>query len=296
MKIAVSGASGLVGTELTRRLVARGDDVVALVRRRSDDGIYWNPDEGSIDATALAGVDAVVHLAGENVAAGRWTAARKQAIRSSRVDGTRLVADALAGLGPSPATLVCASAIGIYGDRRDAELTERSSAGAGFLPEVCSAWESACEGAVRAGIRVVNLRIGVVLTPRGGALSRMLPPFKMGVGGVIGSGRQLMSWITLSDLCRVVEHCLDRTDLSGAVNAVAPGAVTNRDFTRALGRVLSRPTLFPIPAPIVKLLFSEMGEALLLASARVKPERLLESGFQFEDDNVEAALRRVLSP
>ena len=237
-----------------------------------------------------------IHLAGENVGIGRWNDARKAAIRDSRVNGTRLLCDSLAGLARPPKTLVCASAIGIYGDRGEEPFTEESPPAAGFLPGVCREWEAAAAPAAEKGIRVVHLRIGMVLSPRGGALARMLPLFRAGLGGVIGGGRQYVSWVALDDLPGIVLHALQCDDLSGPVNAVAPCAVTNREFTEALGKVLSRPTPLPVPAFALRLAVGrEMADALLLASARVVPRRLEETGYPFRFPELGGALRHLLA-
>ena len=239
--------------------------------------------------------DAVVHLAGENIASGRWNAARKAAIRDSRVNGTRFLCDALAGLARPPKTLVCASAVGYYGDRGEERLTEESPPGTGFLAEVCREWEAASAPAARKGIRVVALRIGMVLSPKGGALARMLPLFRAGLGGVIGGGRQYVSWVALDDLPGIILHALQRDDLRGPVNAVAPRPVTNREFTEALGKVLSRPTPLPVPAFALRLAVGgEMADALLLSSARGIPRRLEETGYRFRFAELSAALRHLL--
>jgi len=256
--------------------------------------IHWNPLTGEIDRAALEGLDAVIHLAGENVGAGRWTTQRRAAIRASRVDGTKLLTTTLAGLDEPPRTLVCASAIGFYGDRGTEELDEASEPGRGFLPELCQAWEDAGSGSSEAGIRVVNVRIGVVLAAHGGALSRMVGPFRLGLGGVVGSGHQYVSWISLADVVRALEHCLMSESLAGPVNAVAPEPATNRELTRTLGRVLRRPTLFPLPAFAVRAAFGEMGKELLLASARVQATRLLADGFEFRHASLDSALRDAL--
>jgi uncharacterized protein (TIGR01777 family) len=297
MRIAVSGSSGLVGSAVVSALAAEGHEAIRLVRREPAPGereVRWDPEKGMVDAVGLEGLDAFVHLAGESIAAGRWTAARKDAIRNSRVKGTRLLCDALAGLSKPPKTLLCASAIGYYGDRWEDQLTEESPAGKGFLPEVCREWEAAAEPAARAGIRVVHLRIGVVLTPAGGALARMLPPFRAGFGGTLGSGRQYVSWIALDDLPGIALHALTREELKGPVNAVAPRPVTNRELTEALGKILSRPTLFPVPAIALRIAFGEMADALLLSSARVVPRRLEETGYRFRFPELWAALRHLL--
>jgi uncharacterized protein len=299
MRVAVSGSTGLVGSQVVASLSAAGHEVVRLVRRPPAPGekvVRWDPEKGEIDAAGLGGLDAVVHLAGENIASGRWNAARKAAIRGSRVNATRLLCETLAGLARPPKTLVCASAIGYYGDRGADVLTEESPPGTGFLAEVCREWEAASEPAARKGIRVVVLRIGVVLSAKGGALSRMLPPFRAGLGGVIGSGRQYVSWIALDDLVGIVLHALHSGELRGPVNAVAPVPVTNRELTEALGKVLSRPTLLPVPAFALRLAVGgEMADALLLASTRVAPRRLEETGYRFRFLELREALRHLVT-
>jgi hypothetical protein len=299
MRVAITGSTGLVGSEVVTVLSAAGHDVVRLVRRVPAPGekavLRWDPMKGEVDAAGLEGLDAVVHLAGENIASGRWNAARKAAIRDSRVIGTRLLCEALAGLARPPKTIVCASAIGYYGDAGEDALTEESPAGPGFLPEVCREWEAASGPAARKGIRVVVLRIGVVLSPNGGALSRMLPLFRKGLGGVIGSGRQFVSWVALDDLPLIILHALQCGFLRGPVNAVAPRPVTNREFTEALGKALSRPTPLPVPAFALRLAVGgEMADALLLASARVVPCRLEETGYRFRFPELGGALRHLL--
>lgn len=297
MKVAVTGATGLIGSALVPFLRSGGHEAAPLRRApagRGGDGPSWDPDTGALSAGALDGLDAVVHLAGENVAGGRWTAARKARIRDSRVDGTRRLAEALAALPEPPRTLVAASAIGFYGDRGDEALDESSAPGEGFLPAVCQAWEEAAAPAREAGIRVVHLRVGVVLTPAGGALGQMLLPFRMGVGGVIGSGRQHMSWVALDDVLGGILHVLRTDGLAGAVNMVAPNPATNAEFTKTLGRVLRRPTILPLPGFAARLAFGEMADALLLASARVDPARLRQGGFAFGYPGLEDALRHVL--
>ena len=297
MRVAVSGSTGLVGSELASFLSAGGHEVVRLVRRDpagGENAVRWDPRKREIDAAGLEGVDAIVHLSGENIASGRWTAARKAAIRDSRVEGTRILSEALAALSRPPRTLLCASAIGYYGDRGGDRTTEDTPPGKGFLPEVCREWEAASEAAERKGIRVVHLRIGMVLSPKGGALSRMLPMFRAGLGGVLGNGRQYVSWIALDDLLDVVLHVLQHEELRGPVNAVTPHPVTNRELTEALGNVLSRPTPFPVPAFVLRLAMGEMADALLLSSARVAPRRLEETGYRFRFPEIRAALRHLL--
>lgn len=299
MRVAITGSTGLVGSEVVTVLSGAGHEVVRLVRRvpstEEKAVLRWDPGTGDVDAAGLEGFDAVLHLAGENVGSGRWTAARKAAIRDSRVNGTRLLCDALAGLARPPKTLVCASAVGYYGDRGEEPLTEESPPGTGFLPEVCREWEAASGPAARKGIRVVLLRIGMVLSPNGGALSRMLPLFRAGLGGVIGGGRQYVSWVSLDDLAGIVLHALAREDLRGPVNAVAPRPVTNREFTGELGKALSRPTPLPVPAFALRLAVGrEMADDLLLASARVLPRRLEETGYPFRHSAIREALRDLL--
>jgi uncharacterized protein (TIGR01777 family) len=248
----------------------------------------------SIDVSALEGIDAVVHLAGENIAA-RWTATQKAKIRDSRVRGTQLLCETLARLSSPPQVLVSASAIGYYGDRGEEILTEESPPGRGFLPEVCRAWEAATEAAKQRGMRVVILRLGMVLSAAGGALAKMLPPFRLGLGGMVGSGRQYMSWIALDDVVGTIQHAIVTDALQGPTNAVAPQAVTNQEFTRTLGKALGRPTLLPLPAFAARLMFGEMADELLLASTRVQPTKLLGSGYRFRYPELEDALRHVLA-
>lgn len=297
--IVVSGASGLVGSALSQAIGDRQWNLRRLVRRSSaddrGDSISWNPESGLLNFTAFNGVDAVVHLAGENIACGRWTAAKKLRIRDSRVIGTHQLCKSLAAMSSPPRVLVCASAIGFYGERGDQKLTEAEPPGRGFLPEVCVQWERATQPAVDVGIRVVNLRIGVVLSPNGGAIQQMLLPFQFGLGGKIGNGRQYWSWISLPDLVRSILFAVEEESLVGPVNAVAPDTVTNGEFTRVLGRVLRRPTLFPLPGFMARLVLGEMANELLLSSIRVVPERLQQSDFEFQHPDLETALRAVLN-
>jgi len=297
MRVVVSGSNGLIGGALVGRLEQRGQAVTRLVRRSPgrDREVQWDPRAGRLDAAAVEGFDAVIHLAGESVAAGRWSAQRKAEIRDSRVNGTRLLASRLATLAEPPKVLLAASAIGIYGSRGDAEQTESSPPGSGFLAEVCRSWEAACEPAAEKGVRVVNLRFGLVLASRGGALARMLPAFKLGLGGRVGDGEQWMSWITLEDVLRIVEWALDDGELRGAVNVVSPQPVRQVEFAEALGRVLHRPTLLPLPAFVLRALFGEMAEELLLASTRVSPRLVTTRGYRFAEPELEGALRSLLS-
>ncbi|MEE8434005.1 MAG: TIGR01777 family oxidoreductase [bacterium] len=302
LTIAVTGASGLVGTRLHAFLSTGGHRVVRLVRRdpaRRDpetraSEARWHPETGEIDAAALEGVDAVIHLSGENLAAGRWNTARKAAILDSRVKSTDLISRTLAGLERKPRVLVCASAVGWYGDSGDHPVDEEHPAGEGFLAEVCRAWEAAADPAREAGIRVVHLRAGMVLAAEGGAMGKLVLPFRLGLGGRLGSGHQYMSWIAMEDLLGIIQTALFDDGLSGPVNAVAPEPPTNREFTRALGRVLKRPTVLPVLAPVVRLLFGEMGQSLLLEGQRVVPARLLAMEFPYLFPTLEAALRDEL--
>lgn len=297
MNVLVTGATGLVGSALVPYLAGKGHAIRKLVRKplRRDAGEFaWDPERGTLDASALEGADGIVHLAGENIAAGRWTPAKKARIRDSRVRGTKLLAEAAARCERPPKVLASASAVGYYGDRGSELLTETSEAGSGFLASVCREWEQAASPAAARGIRTVAMRFGVVLSGKGGVLGKMLPPFRLGLGGKVGSGGQYMSWIAIDDLVAAIAHVLERPELSGAMNTVAPVPVTNLDFTRALGRALGRPTIFPLPAFAARLLFGEMADELLLASARVEPRRLLASGFSFRYREIEPALGHVL--
>lgn len=295
MKIAITGSTGLVGLALVPFLTTGGHHVTRIVRTSTTEGdAVWNPGTGQIDAARLEGLDAVVHLAGENIAARRWNAEQKARIRDSRVQGTRLLCETLAKLRRPPRVLVSASAIGFYGNRGDEVLTERSTTGEGFLPEVCREWEAATKATEETGVRVVHLRFGIILSPKGGALAKMLTPFRLGLGGRIGNGRQWMSWISLDDVVGSIYHALATETLSGPVNAVAPNPVTNRDFTKTLGRILWRPTIFPMPTFMARLAFGEMANDLLLGSTRVQPVELLQSGYRFLHADLERSLRHLL--
>ena len=294
LHIAITGSHGLIGRELVPFLTTGGHRVTALVRGQASQGqVSWDPSADSFDASALDGVDAVVHLAGENVATARWTEAQKQRVLESRVHSTRVLCEGLARLPSPPRVLVSASAIGFYGDRGDEMLDEGSPSGSGFLPRVARLWEAASEPAA-AGIRVVHLRFGVVFSPRGGALAKMLTPFRMGGGGVVGNGRQFWSWISLDDAACAVHHALMTDSVHGPVNAVAPDSVTNREFTKTLARVLSRPSITPLPAFAARIALGEMADELLLSSTRVRPKQLLDSGYEFRHDSLEDALRHML--
>jgi len=298
MHILVSGSSGLIGSALIPALAAEGHRATRLVRSmpvsRREDRILWDPTASILDGPSLEGFDAVVHLAGENIAGGRWTIERKARIRDSRVNGTRLLAERLAELKQPPKVLISISAVGYYGDRGNETLTEASPPGSNFLAGVCREWEAATEPAAQRGIRVAVLRCGVVLSPAGGALAKMLFPFRMGVGGIVGSGKQYFSWICIDDVVRVILHALSADSLRGPINTVAPKPVTNAEFTRALGQALGRPTIVPMPAFAARMAFGEMADELLLASARAAPVKLLASGFVFRHAEIESALNHLL--
>jgi len=297
MKILLTGSSGFVGSALYAKLRSRGERLIRLVRRPpglNQDQILWNPESGTLDTSTLEGVHAAVHLAGDPIAHGRWTPEKKRRIRDSRVKGTRLLAQALALLTPPPQVMICASAIGWYGPRGEEILTEQSGPGAGFLAETGREWEEACKPAADAGVRVVNVRFGIILEPSGGALKMMLPPFRMGLGGPLGDGRQWMSWVSRDDVVGAILHCINDRNVRGAVNVVSPNPATNGDFSRALGKALGKPAFFPVPAFAVRLLFGEMADEALLASARVLPKKLQETGYSFQDPELLPALTRML--
>lgn len=302
LTIAMTGSRGLIGTELVAFLTAGGRRILRLTTSGAkppyDDGarwIHWNPTE-RLSPEVLAGVDAVVHLAGDNVASGRWTDAKKRKIRDSRTIPTRNLAEAIVALPADrrPKVLVSASAIGYYGDRGDEALTEESGRGVGFFPDVGAAWEEATAPAAAANVRTVQARIGVVLSPKGGALARQLPAFKAGAGAVLGSGRQWVSWIAIGDLVGAIHHCLMNESMCGPVNCTAPNPVTNREFAKSLGRALSRPAFLWLPGPVLRLAFGEMANDALLASTKVLPKKLLDSGFVFDHPDLIPTLRFLL--
>ena len=295
--VAISGASGLVGTALTSVFRAEGKSVLAISRREGagyQDAIRWDPASGLTNPARLESVDAVVHLAGENIAGGRWNSKLKGKIRNSRVEGTRNLVKSIAAVEKRPQVLVSASATGFYGDRGAAELDEASAAGTGYLSEVCQEWEAEADAATELGLRVVKVRIGVVLSPQGGALAKMMLPFKLGMGGVVGQGTQYWSWIGLHDLTRAIAFCVNNDAVQGVVNAVSPTPLTNKEFTKGVGKALSRPTIFPLPAFMAKLVLGEMAEALLLASTRVLPKALQKNGFEFEHPELVDCLKHEL--
>ena len=297
MKILVSGSHGLVGKALISSLTNDGHEVLRLVRSARSFGapeVEWHPNQGQIDAEHLEGLDVVVHLAGESIASGRWTDDKKRAIRESRVKGTTLLSETLARLSRPPLAFLCASAIGYYGDRGDESLTEESAPGSDFLASVCVEWENAAKPAMEKGIRTVFTRFGVILDPNGGALGQMLTPFRIGVGGRVGDGKQWMSWIALEDVVNGLKFLIAEKPIQGPVNFVAPNPVTNAEFTKTLGRVLSRPTFFPVPAFAARLAFGELADALLLSSQKVEPGVLEDQGFLFSWPTLEPGLEHLL--
>ena len=295
MDVLVSGSTGLIGSAVVSALEEGGHRVRRLTRSggSSENAVRWDPSAGEIDAGRIEGVDAVVHLAGENIV-GRWTDAKKARIRDSRVRGTRLLAETLAGLPEPPAVMVSASATGYYGDRGNELLTEESAPGDSFLAGVGQEWEAAADPAREAGVRVVHPRIGIVLSTEGGALGTTLPIFKLGAGGKIGSGRQYWSWIAIDDVVGAIIHALREDSLEGPVNVTVPDPPTNAEYTRTLGRVLGRPTVFPLPAPAARIMLGQLADELLLASQRIEPARLKETGYSYRYPELEGALRHLL--
>ncbi|MCI5161704.1 MAG: TIGR01777 family protein [Candidatus Electrothrix sp. AX5] len=293
MNILISGASGLIGTEVARSLTEQGHSIFALNRniKRTP---YWDVEQKIVQLGKDDRIDVVVHLAGENVARGRWTAEKKERILQSRVEGTRLLAEFFAAAVYKPRLMISASAIGFYGERGDEELDEGSRKGTGFLSDVSQAWEEATLPAAEAGIRVVNTRFGMVLSPNGGALAKMLPPFRMGLGGVVGDGSQHMSWVSIHDVAHIFQYIIEHEGLHGPVNIVAPHPVTNQQFTRVLGDMLRRPAFFPVPKFFLSLFLGEMAQELLFASTRVYPRKLQNSGYVFVRPDLESALESLL--
>lgn len=295
MKVLIAGASGLVGSALIPALEAEGAEVTRLVRTSAGAGeIEWHPNNDQLDPARLEGFDAIINLSGENIAAGRWTDDQKRKIRDSRINGTHLLSEAIVKLSNRPGVFVCASATGIYGDRGDEILDETSDSGGGFLAGVCREWEMATGPAVQAGVRTVNLRFGPILAREGGMLAKLLTPFKMGMGGKVGSGKQYISWISIDDAVAAVQLALRDESVRGPLNIVSPNPVTNEVFTKTLGHVLSRPTALAIPAFAAKLAFGEMADEMLLTSQRVMPKKLTEAGYEFQQPELEGALQRHL--
>ena len=295
MKIAIAGASGLVGSALIPALTGDEVAITRLVRHAPKPGeIEWHPNQDEVSRQSLDGFDVIINLAGENLASGRWTDEHKRKIRDSRVNGTHLLSEALAKLTTKPMVLVCASATGIYGDRDDEVLDEQSESGGGFLAGVCREWEKACEPATKAGVRVVNLRLGPILARDGGMLAKLLTPFKMGMGGKVGSGKQYISWVALADAVSAIKLAIADQSLQGPLNVVSPNPVTNEEFTKTLGHVLNRPTALQMPAFAARLAFGEMADEMLLVSQRVMPRKLVSAGFQFQFPNLEKAIRKYV--
>ncbi len=296
MNILITGPTGLLGNAIIQQIQKSGDTFTGLTRSNAllfkSQG-YWDPDKGEIDLNSLEGHEAVINLAGETIT-GRWTPEKKRRIQSSRLLSSELLADSLLKLRSKPNVVVAASAVGFYGDRGDEVLTEESGPGEGFFPDLCVKWEAALEPLVKAGIRVVNLRIGVVLSKDGGALNEMLLPFKLGLGGRIGDGKQYWSWIALEDVVGAVFHCIENEKVLGPVNIVAPGSVTNSEFTNDLGEALGRPTVLPLPSFAARALFGEMADEALLSSVRVEPKKLLETGYKFKYARLDGALEEIL--
>jgi uncharacterized protein (TIGR01777 family) len=294
MNVLISGATGLIGSSLAQELKSGGHHVTSLTRSPTgENNISWDPDAGTVDGS-LEGTDAVVHLAGESIAEGRWTVSKKRRIMDSRKKGTRLLAETIAGLTTPPRVMVSASAVGYYGDRADEVLREDSRPGSDFLAEVCKAWEAAADPAREAGIRVVHTRFGIVLSLEGGALGTMLPIFKLGGGGRIGRGRQWWSWVAIDDVVGTIHHALENDSVEGPVNVGSLNPMTNAEYTRVLGKVLNRPTVLPVPAPAIRLALGGIADALLLASQRMEPAKLKETGYRFRHPELEGALRHLL--
>jgi len=295
VNILITGSTGLIGTALNDYLTKSGHTIYSMDRHpHPESPFHWQPDKNIISFDDSIPIDAVINLAGSNISDGRWTEAKKKIIFDSRVDSTTLISNYLSNLPSPPKVFISASAIGFYGDTADEQVDENHTAGSDFLAHVAQKWEDATQPAVDAGIRTVNLRTGIVLSPDGGALKKMLPPFKLALGGVIGSGQQYMSWVSLPEVCRIIEFILKTESISGPLNMVNPTPVTNYEFTKCLGKALSRPTLFPMPAIIAKLIFGEMADALLLSGIRVQPSKLVNAGYEFIDKDLAKAFSTIL--
>ncbi|HJZ82592.1 MAG TPA: TIGR01777 family oxidoreductase [Pyrinomonadaceae bacterium] len=295
MNVAIAGASGLVGSALIPVLKKVGAQITRLVRSKANAGeIEWHPNQDEVSSRTLEGFDVIINLAGENIAGGRWTDDHKRKIRDSRVNGTHLLSEAIAKLTKKPRVFVCASATGIYGDRDDETLDEQSESGGGFLAGVCREWEKATEPAIRAGVRVVNLRFGPILAREGGMLAKLLTPFKMGMGGKVGSGRQYISWVAIEDAIQAIKVAIEDASINGPLNVVSPNPVTNEEFTRTLGHILNRPTALAIPAFAARVAFGEMADEMLLASQKVLPKKLTQVGYEFAYPDLDSALRHYV--
>ena len=296
MKVAIAGASGLVGSALIPVLKSMGASITRMVRSKPRAGeLEWHPNNDELSPDTLSGFDTIINLAGENIAGGRWTDDQKRKIRESRINGTHLLSEAIAKLSPKPRVFICASATGIYGDRDDEVLDEQSESGGGFLAGVCREWEEATKPAIQAGVRVVNLRLGPILAREGGMLAKLLTPFKMGMGGKVGSGRQYISWIAIDDVIQAIKLAIEDASIHGALNVVSPNPVTNEEFTKTLGHVLNRPTALAIPPFAARLAFGEMADEMLLASQKVIPKKLANAGFVFKYPELEPTLKHLLA-
>ena len=296
MKVLITGSSGLVGSALTDYFVANGDEVIRLLRRSAPaDSPVWDPENGEINLAGVRDISAVVHLAGDNLGEGRWNDRKKNSILNSRVKGTKLLSEYFAATEHKPIVILSASAVGYYGNRGEERVDEASKPGKGFLTDVCRQWEDATASAVDAGIRVVNLRLGVILSAEGGALKKMLLPFRIGLGGVIGSGKQYMSWVSIDDVTGMIQHIIANEAVRGPVNLVSPNPVSNREFTKTLGQILNRPTIFPMPAFAARIAFGEMADELLLSSTRVIPKKLMDSGYEFRHPELGGAFEHFLN-
>ena len=291
MKVLITGSSGLIGSALAKSLTSNGHDVIRLLRHSfANDSPVWGPENGVMDLADVGEINAVVHLAGENIADGRWSGSKKNRILNSRVRGTKLLAEYFADSDQKPQVIISASAVGFYGDRGTEIVDEESNAGKSFLANVCVQWEDALNAAVEMGIRVVKVRFGTVLSINGGALKKMLLPFKIGAGGVIGSGKQYMSWVSIDDAVEMIQFAIANDSIQGPINLVTPNAISNRKFTRTFGQVLHRPTIFPLPAFAIRIALGEMADELLLNSTRVFPKKLVESGYKFLQPELSQAL------
>ena len=296
MKVLITGSSGLVGSALTDFFVANGDEVIRLLRRSAPaDSPVWDPENGEINLAGVRDISAVVHLAGDNLGEGRWNDRKKNSILNSRVKGTQLLSEFFAATEHKPNVIVSASAVGYYGNRGEERVDEASELGKGFLADVCRQWEEATASAVDVGIRVANLRLGLILSAEGGALKKMLLPFRIGLGGVIGSGKQYMSWVSIDDVIGMIQHIIANEALCGPVNLVSPNSVSNREFTKTLGQVLNRPTIFPMPAFAARIAFGEMADELLLSSTRVIPKKLMDNGYEFRHPELGGAFEHLLN-
>ena len=294
MKILISGASGLIGKEILNSLAEQGHQIISLQRKSAPTTPYWDIENEIIELGANQKIDVVIHLAGESIAEGRWNQRKKERIKNSRVKGTKLLSEYFSKANYQPKIFISGSAIGFYGNRGDEKLSEESKKGTGFLSDVCYQWEEATTKASQSGIRVANIRFGMVLSSKGGALKKMLLPFKMGLGGIIGNGKQYISWVTINDVVGIINHIIKNKNLKGPINIVSPNPVTNHNFTKTLGKILNRPTFFPLPAFLAKILLGEMAQELLLSSTKVIPSKLQKSGYIFKNATLKNAFKNML--